>query len=196
MSPILSQFVVHRIFYPRQAQHHRDRSESAQDSRIISRPYYDLRDRNAQKYPIRLPLRRPQVRESIRPSWTGGCIQSHSGINGRTDFAKLNHVISENQEYDKIKSKILGKTRSKSHNLTPSDARLINDHDSQSLTSKVVSVGREQFGHDGTVERSPALSRVPTRKKWDHCEICLQLTGTKVYFGGSLEFKRYHLSAK
>ena len=110
---------------------------------------------------------------------------------------KLNHVIFENQEYEEIKSKVLGKTRSrKTHNSTLSDVQFINDHDPHVLTSKILRIDREQLGYDETGGFSTQLQRVPTRRKWDHCEICLQLTGTKVYFGGNLEFKRYHLSAK
>jgi hypothetical protein len=111
---------------------------------------------------------------------------------------KLNHVIFENQEYEEIKSKVLGKTRScKMHNSTLSDAQLINDHDPHALTSKILRVDREQLDYDETVGGfSTQSQRVPTRRKWDHCEICLQLTGTRVYFGGNPEFKRYHLSAK
>ena len=108
---------------------------------------------------------------------------------------KLNHIIFENQEYEEIKSKILGKTRSrKTHH---SDAQLINDHGPHVLTSKIVRIDREQVGYDeaaGGFSTQP--QRVPTRRKWDYCEICLQLTGTKVYFGGNPEFKRYHMSAR
>jgi len=112
---------------------------------------------------------------------------------------KLNHVISENQEYEEIKSKILGKTRSNTtyHSLALSDARLINDHDSYALTSKIVRIDHEELGYAEAVGGfSTQSQRVPTRKKWDHCEICLQLTGTKIYFGSDMEFKPYHLSAK
>ena len=111
---------------------------------------------------------------------------------------KLDHVIFENQEYEEIKSKVLGKTRGrKTHNSAPSDVRLINDHDPHVLTPKIVRIDCEQIGYDeATGGFSTQPQRVPTRRKWDHCEICLQLTGTKVYFGGSLEFKRYHLGAK
>ena len=111
---------------------------------------------------------------------------------------KLNHVISENQEYEEIKSKVLGKTRNrKTHTPVLSDVQLINDHDMYVLGSKIARAGREQPGHEEAVGGFPAQSRrVPTRRKWDYCEICLQLTGIKVYFGGNPEFKRYHLRAK
>jgi len=111
---------------------------------------------------------------------------------------KLSHVIFENQEYEEIKSKVLGKTRSrKTHNSALLDAQLINDHDARALASKILPTDREQLGHDETVEGVSAHSqRIPTRRKWDHCQFCLQLTGTKVYFGGNPEFKRYHLNAK
>lgn len=111
---------------------------------------------------------------------------------------KLSHVIFENQEYEEIKSKVLGKTRSrKTHNSALPDAQLINDHDPRALTSKILPTDREQLRHDEIVEGvSTQLQRIPTRRKWDHCQICLQLTGTKVYFGGNPEFKRYHLNAK
>ena len=111
---------------------------------------------------------------------------------------KLNHVISENQEYEEIKSKVLGKTRSRTtHTSTIPDVQLINDHDLHTLGSKITRVSREQLGYDEAVGGLPAQSqRVPTMRKWDHCEICLQLTGIQAYFGGNPEFKRYHLRAK
>lgn len=111
---------------------------------------------------------------------------------------KLSHVIFENQEYEEIKSKVLGKTRSrKTHNSALPGAQLINDHDPRTLTSKILPTDREQLRQDEIVEGvSTQLQRIPTRRKWDHCQICLQLTGTKVYFGGNPEFKRYHLNAK
>jgi len=112
---------------------------------------------------------------------------------------KLNHVISENQEYEEIKSKVLGKTRSNGthHLLALSDAQLINDHNSYALASKIVCIDHEGLEYaEAMGEFLTRSQRVPTRRKWDHCEICLQLTGTKIYFGGNMEFKRYHLSAK
>ena len=111
---------------------------------------------------------------------------------------KLNHVIFENQEHEEIKSKVLGRTRScATHHSALSNTQLINDHDPHALASKIVRIDREQLGYDEALGGFPGQShRVPTRRKWDHCNICLQLTGTKVYFGGSAEFKRYHLSAK
>ena len=111
---------------------------------------------------------------------------------------KLSHFISENQEHEEIKSKILGKTRSRTtQHQNLSDARLINDHDISALASKIVRVDREQPGNDEPGGGLPTqLQHIPTRRKWDHCDICLQLTGTKVYFGGSAELKQYHLVAK
>ena len=83
------------------------------------------------------------------------------------------------------------------HRSAPLDARLINDHDPDALASKIVRIDREQLGDNELLGGPPAHPRhVPTRRKWDHCDICLQLTGTKVYFGGSAEFKQYHLAAK
>ena len=111
---------------------------------------------------------------------------------------KVNHVISENQEYEEIESMLLGKTRSRTTlNSAPSDARLINDHNPHALGSKIVRIDGEPIGYDEAIGGFPTQpQRVPTRRKWDYCEICLELTGTKIYFGGDSEYKRYHLSAK
>ena len=111
---------------------------------------------------------------------------------------KLDHVLSENQEYEEIKSKILGKRRSRTTSTSASsDVQLINDHDRYALATKILRIDREELGYGDAAVASPTRTqRIPTRRKWDHCDICLQLTGTKFYFGGSLEFKRYHLDAK
>ena len=110
---------------------------------------------------------------------------------------ELYHVISENQEYEEIKSKILGKTRSSTRSQPAlSGAQLINNHGPYALAPKIVRIDREEPGYDDVVEGiSTRPQRIPTKRKWDHCDVCLRLTGTKVYLGGSPEFKRYHLSA-
>ena len=111
---------------------------------------------------------------------------------------QLSHVISENREHEEIKSKILGKTRSRTSRRPASlDAQLVNGHYPCLLASKIVRIDNGQLGDDELVGGTPTQSpRVPTRRKWDHCDICLQLTGMKVYFGGSAQFKQYHLNAK
>jgi len=126
------------------------------------------------------------------------CLCGDPRYEGNFDFQGiLDHVIFENQEHEEIKSKILGKTRSSvADKPALFDTRLINDHNSYALKSNIVRIDRE--GGYGDMVRGFATQpqRIPTRRKWDHCNICLQLTGTKVYFGGNPEFKRYHLSAR
>ena len=108
---------------------------------------------------------------------------------------ELDHVVSENQEYEEIESKILGKSRSSTRNMPAlSDAQLIDSHGPYALTPKIARVDREEPGYDhvvGGISTQP--QRVPTRR-WDHCNVCLRLTGTKVYLGGSPDFKRFHLN--
>ncbi|KAF9783212.1 hypothetical protein BJ322DRAFT_1110091 [Thelephora terrestris] len=127
------------------------------------------------------------------------CLCGDPRYEGNFDFqGLLGHVISENQEHEEIKSKIVGKTRRHTtNNPAPSNAQLINDHDPYALASKIVRIDHEEPGYDDADEGTSGQQlRVPARRKWDHCNVCLQLTGTKVYFGGNLEYKRYHLSAK
>ncbi|KAF9644276.1 hypothetical protein BDM02DRAFT_3190748 [Thelephora ganbajun] len=127
------------------------------------------------------------------------CLCGDPRYEGHFDFqGLLNHVISENQEYEEIKSKVLGKTWSRTtHNSAPLDTQLINDHNTYSLKSKIVRIDREQLVHGEEVGNFPTQTqRVPSRRKWDYCEVRLQLTGTEVCFGGNLGFKRYHLGAK
>ena len=147
-----------------------------------------------------MSLWRPEVRRPLRFPRACEYLELLSDPCGLINLLKLDHVISENQEHEEIKSKVLGKTRSRtSRRAVLSDAQLVllNDHNPDALASKIVRIGREQLGDDGLVGGSTGQSqRIPTRKKWDHCDVCLQLTGTKVYFGGSADFKRYHLTTK
>ena len=113
-------------------------------------------------------------------------------------YTKLDHVISENQEYEGIKSKIVGKTRQHTA-IDPAlwNSQLINDHGPYELTFKIVRIDRGEPGYDDVVGEPPVQQlRVPAKRRWDHCDVCLRLTGTRVYFGGNPEFKRYHLSAR
>ena len=50
-------------------------------------------------------------------------------------------------------------------------------------------IGRNEPGYDDVIRGSSA-QRVPARRKWDHCDICLRLTGTQVRLGGNAEYKR------
>lgn len=144
-----------------------------------------------------MSLRRPQIRRTLRCSRTREYIQFRCDIGGSFNLMKLDHVISENWEHEEIKSQVLGKTRSRTAypSVTPS-AHLVNDHDASVLASKIVRISRGQPGYDESAGEFPRrLQRVPMKRKWDSRDACLGLTGTKIYFGGSAEFKRYHLSA-
>jgi hypothetical protein len=186
--------MVDRIPCPCPTQHRYNHSESPRSSQITPRRHSELCHRCTQRRPVHLPLRRPEMRKQLRFPRSREYVSLATALVTKRLSTKLDHIVFENQEYEEIKSKILGKTRSRTINHpTLSEAQLINDHDRHALTSKIVRVDREELGYGDEAGGFPTrLQRVPTRRKWDHCDICLRLTGTKVYFGGNPKFRRYH----